>query len=40
MIEKKSIINLRSYGCESYTSVLLRDSEATYLSLEDDATFS
>ena len=39
-VEKLSIINLSSYRSKSYASVVLGDSEVTFLRKEEDAAFS
>ena len=39
MVEKLSIINLGSYSSKSSTSVVLSDSEATFLGKSEDAAF-
>ena len=39
LIEKQSIINFNSYSCMSYASVVLSDSEVTFLGERKDVTF-
>ena len=38
-VEKQSIINLSSYKCKCYISVVLKDSKATFLWEGEDAAF-
>ena len=39
MIKKQGILNLSSYSCKSYASVVLSDSEIALLREQEDAAF-
>ena len=39
MIEKQSIINLNFYSSKNYASIILSDSEVTFVGEEEDAAF-